>query len=380
MFLVSNSSANPIRTTDVGSFPLIDIDLKRYAQGAADLEDGNKSEAAQYFIRTHNDAFARKLTALGPEFCVPCYVQSHVERDMLSQFLDPIVRQGKGIQKQAARYLWDGTSIHLSPENAQVAELLALQQGAKALCQELDIECIEYRACITGPFEMANRLWRDMGVGPRYDESLIDSFAPIVQAFMKNAQIETKYLKPCIITLDEPSIGVAGVGDLFMDTKTDTSLRHLNTTWNTVLSAISSKCYRGLHLHASPYHQLAKSNWNLLEAHLGVIVSKAWLDEHDIYIRAAIMRTDGPTFASNADLRESWDQIQSGNYQPYLQPPEEIHQYLQAAVERYGIDRIPFAGPECGLGPWDWRYGDEMALANLQNVHQIIAAFNSTFQ
>lgn len=364
-----------IRPTDIGSFPLVAINIEEYILGAADLEDGKPSEAANYFVQQHNEAFKHKMAALGPQESVPCYVQSSAGRDMLSQFLDPITRHGTGLQKQDDTYLWDGSPIQLADVNAQVAEILALEQGAKTLCEELQIQHIPYRACITGPFEMASRLWRGMGVGPRYDEKLIEAFAVIVQAFMKNSQIHTKYLKPLIITLDEPSIGVTGVGDLFTDSESDPQLTHLITTWNTILSAIHSNCYRGLHLHASPYHQLANAKWNLLEAHLGVIVNKSWLLDNDKYIRAAIMRTDGPTIPQDQDLRAAWDQIQSGNYKPYLQPPEEMHHHLKAAVDRYGSDRIPFAGPECGLGSWDWKFGDAMALTNLQNVGRIITEF-----
>jgi 5-methyltetrahydropteroyltriglutamate--homocysteine methyltransferase len=353
------------------------INQEEYILGAADLEDGTSSEAATYFVQQHNEAFKHKVAALGPEESVPCYVQSSVGRDMLSQFLDPITRHGTGLEKQNDTYLWDGSPIQLPEANAQVAEILALKQGAKKICEELHIEHIQYRACITGPFEMASRLWRGMGVGPRYDEKLIETFAVLVQAFMKNAQIHTKYLKPLIITLDEPSIGVTGVGDLFTDSESDPKLTHLIKTWNPILSAIHSNCYRGLHLHASPYHQLANAKWNLLEAHLGVIVNKSWLHDNDKYIRAAIMRTDGPTIPQDKDLRAAWDQIQSGNYQSYLQPLDELHHYLKAAVDRYGGDRIPFAGPECGLGSWDWKFGDTMALANLQNVRQIITEFNT---
>jgi methionine synthase II (cobalamin-independent) len=374
---VDSSTLIHIRPTDIGSFPLVGINLEKYILGAVDLEDGKSSKAATYFVHQHNEAFKHKIVALGPNESVPCYVQSSVGRDMLSQFLNPITRHGTGLQKQNNTYLWDGSPIQLPEANAQVAEILALEQGAKTLCEELQIEQIQYRACITGPFEMASRLWREMGVGPRYDEKLIETFAVIVQAFMKNAQIHTKYLKPLIITLDEPSIGVTGVGDLFMDSESDPELSHLINTWNTVLSTIHSNCFRGLHLHASPYHQLANAKWNLLEAHLGVIVNKSWLTEYDKYIRAAIMRTDGPTIPQDKDLRSAWDQILSGNFQPYLQSPDEMRHYLKAAVDRYGRDRIPFAGPECGLGSWDWKYGDTMALTNLQNVHRILTEFNT---
>ncbi|MFX1510872.1 MAG: hypothetical protein ACFFBR_11265 [Promethearchaeota archaeon] len=371
-----SDSLDPIRPTDIGSFPLGDINFEHYIQGAIDLEDGKHTEAAAYFVQQHNIAFIRKLQALGPTYGVPCYVQSSVMRDMLTQFLNPIIRHGSGLDKTGDTYLWDGSTIQLPPRNAQVAELLALQQGAKLICEELSIERIEYRACITGPFEMSTRLWQSMGFSPRYDESLIEAFATIVKAFLKNAQISTKYLNPLIITLDEPSVGVTGVGDIFMDVESDPQLAHLIRTWNRSLSVVRSQCFRGLHLHASPYHQLGYANWNLLEAHLGVVVSKAWLQEHDKFIRAAILQTEEPTIPANIDLRVAWDEIQSGHYQPYLQPQEEMQQYLSHAIDRYGADRVPFAGPECGFGSWNWNYGDEMVLANLRTMHRVITTFN----
>ncbi|MFW9934200.1 MAG: hypothetical protein ACFFDU_01540 [Candidatus Thorarchaeota archaeon] len=372
------NAALQIQPTDVGSFPLVGIDLKQYIRGAVDLEDGRNTEAATYFIHEHNAAFIQKMAALGSQVSVPCYVQSSIDRDMLSQFLDPIVRHGKGLQKEADTYLWDGTPIRLPPERAQVAEMLALQQGAKTICQEFEIDAIEYRACITGPFEMASRLWRSMGINLRYDEALIEAFTTIVQSYMKNAQIQTKYLQPHVMTLDEPSIGVTGVGDLFTDTKTDPHLSHLLTNWNRIFSVIPSHQYRGLHLHASPYHQLASADWNLLEAHLGVIVSKTWLIDNDKFLRAAVMRTEGPTIPDTSDLRYAWDQIQSGAFHPYIQAKEEMMHYLQTAVNRYGLDRIPFAGPECGLGSWNWKYGDDMALTSLKRLHQIVMDFTKT--
>lgn len=369
---------NSVRTTDVGSFPLINVDLARYQKGAADIEDGISTDEATYFLTHHNDVFEKKFTALGSSHSVPCYIQSSYSRDMLTQFLDPIVRHGQGLTKQNDTYLWDGRPIQLPPEKSQIAELLALKEGAKTICEALEIEYITYRACITGPFEMMTRLWRGMGIGPRYDESLMEAFAQITEQFMVHANIETKYLKPLVLTLDEPSIGVTGVGDLFIDVESNTHLSHLISCWNSIFSRIPQHCFRGLHLHASPYHQLARANWSLLEAHLGVSVSKQWLTEHDRFLRAAILRTDGPTIPPGADLKSAWTEIQSGNYSPYLQSKSDMLAHLKTAMKQYGPDRIPFAGPECGLGSWDWKNGNTMALTSLKRLCEVVTEFNQT--
>ena len=84
----------------------------------------------------------------------------------------------------------------------------------------------------------------------------------------------------------------------------------------------------------------------------------------------------GPSIPDGADLKYAWDRILSGEYQSYLQPKDEITHYLRENVERYGVERVPFAGPECGLGPWDWKHGTEMALANLSQMSSVVQEFN----
>ncbi|MFX0170266.1 MAG: hypothetical protein ACFE89_13075 [Candidatus Hodarchaeota archaeon] len=365
-----------LRSTDIGSFPLRNVDPVQYAQGASDLEDGNDTKAAEYFTHCHTSMFQRKLVALGPNLSVPCYVQSSYDRDMVTQFLDPIVRKGQGLAKQGDKYLWNGSPIKLSTQHARIAEMVALERTAKSLCEELDLDYIQYRACVTGPFELTLRLWRGMGISSHYEEAFIEAFTLIVKGYMQNAGISMKYLKPEILTLDEPSMGVTGVGDFFTDSPSDPYLSHLISCWNSIYSAIPKGCYRGLHLHASPFRELAKANWTLLEAHSDVIVNRDWLINHDRYLRAAIMRTDGPTIPPNADLKTVWADIQSGNYYPYLQSSANMHTYLKAAIDRYTVNRIPFAGPECGLGSWDWPYGDVMVLESFKRVQDVINEFN----
>lgn len=366
---------HPLRTTDISSFPLVRTDHNQYAQGAVDLEDGKHTIAAQYFQLVHNETFQKKYQALGTNLGVPCYIQSSYQRDMLNQFLDPIVRKGKGLQKQNNQYFWNGDKIHLPPTKAKIGELIALKAGAKSISKNLNVARINYRACITGPFELMIRLSRDMGIRIHYSEQLMDHFTQICAQYFSNAYFETKYLTPTILALDEPSIGVTGIEEFFVDSDSDMHLSHLIRCWNKIYDTVPITCYRGIHLHASPYQRLSQAKWNLLEAHMGVVVAKKWLVEHDKYIRAAIMRTDGPSISEGVDPKLAWDNIQAGKFQSYLQTQDDMRHHLKQAIDRYGIERVPFAGPECGLGPWDWKYGQEMALTSLSNVYEVVKAF-----
>jgi methionine synthase II (cobalamin-independent) len=88
------------------------------------------------------------------------------------------------------------------------------------------------------------------------------------------------------------------------------------------------------------------------------------------------MRTQGPFIPDDADAKEAWNNIKAGEYRRYLEPQEQIARRLKECVDRYGVERIPFAGPECGLGPWDWRCGQAMALESLSRISTVIKDFN----
>jgi methionine synthase II (cobalamin-independent) len=366
----------PVRAIDVGSFPLEGADIERYCRGAVAVEDKQPSPDANYFIQTHNNVFRKKLSALNPATSVLCYVQSTYRRDMISQFLDPILRKGTGLQKVQDAYVWNGRDIRLRPEDARIAEVIALQQGAKELCEESGVERIKYKVCVTGPFELMVRLWSGMRLKTQYAEHLMDSLTDVVQGFVKTAYAETKHLEPAVFTMDEPSIGVTGIEELFVDADSDPNLAHLISCWNKIYDCIPHAPFRGLHLHASPYQQIFHAHWNLLEGHVGIVVKSQWLEEHDKFLRAAIMRTQGPFIPDDADAKEAWNNIKGGEYRRYLEPQVEITRRLKECVNRYGVERIPFAGPECGLGPWDWRCGQAMALESLSRISAVIKDFN----
>ncbi|MFQ5832082.1 MAG: hypothetical protein ACE5H4_05235 [Candidatus Thorarchaeota archaeon] len=377
-----------MKPVDVGSFPL-HADEARYQSGASSIEMNPTvldTDDAGFFIETHNDVFRRKAEALGPETAVVCYAQC---RGMIDQFFEPIFRyvlgepdklHGKIVSQETAQTVAMAIAEkrgHLPEKRANIAEIIALESGAEKLCKQLQTGRISYKACVTGPLELTLNFQRLLGFPRVYDDTLVEFFTEAVRAYVKNSHRNTKYLRAEIVTVDEPSIGLEGLADFFSDTGTDAKLNHLLSCWNRIFDQVPGNCYRGLHLHTSPFEQLFHSNWNLLEAHVGVYVKKEWLEDYDKSIRAALMRTDGPTIPKGTDLKAAWEEIRSGNYEKFLQPLNDMTEILSEYVEMYGLERVPFAGPECGLGPWDWPHGDTMALRNLENIKRCIRDFGS---
>ena len=53
-----------------------------------------------------------------------------------------------------------------------------------------------------------------------------------------------------------------------------------------------------------------------------------------------------------------------------------MKKYLDQTVDLYGVERTPFAGPECGFGPWDWKHGPEMAIKTLEKLKVLVREYN----
>lgn len=377
-----------IRPIDAGSFPL-DSDLERYRKGAADIEKDSSSQAedAHYFIEEHNKTFRRKAVAMGSRSAVAAYAQC---RGMIDQFLLPVFRSVLDVNEEGSEIIISEKTAQqvaamiaqgdakISTSDAPMPEIIALERDAKALCENLETDFLRYKACITGPLELTLNFQRLLGFPRVYDSTLVEFFTGVVKAFVENSRRNTKHLRSEVISLDEPSIGLEGLADFFSDTGADTNLTHLQSCWNRIYDAVPSDSFRGLHLHTSPFEQLFKAEWNLLEAHVGVFVKGDWLEQYDKFIRAAIMRTDGPDIPKGEDLKAAWERIRTGDYEQYLEKPDDMMTALKRCVERYGVERVPFAGPECGLGPWDWPHGDVMALRNLETVNKSVREFNSS--
>ncbi|MHA2152322.1 MAG: hypothetical protein ACXAAQ_10100, partial [Candidatus Thorarchaeota archaeon] len=260
----------------------------------------------------------------------------------------------------------------LSSDAIHFPEIVALQTDAEKLSKRLAVNRISYKACITGPLELSMNLQRLAGFPRNYDEKLVEYFTEVVKAYVSKSVIISEHLVPEVITMDEPAFGLEGFGDFFTDTSSDSRSEHLISCWNEIYKKVPSGCYRGIHLHASPSENSFTADWNLLEAHVGVYVKPQWLEDYDKFIRAAIVRTDGPTIDPSDDAKVAWKNILSGDYEKYLQPKSEMEHHLQETINHYGIERVPFAGPECGFGPWDWKNGMSMATETLVRMNQVI--------
>jgi len=340
-----------VRTCDVGSLPyIIRDDLLR--KGAQDvLSPGRaRSGPAEEFRRAVLMAMRDKLVS---GIDVPTYPQF---RDMNEMFLAML----SGLERFEGRYV---EVARLAVKETRIPEVLVLREHAAELAQELGLEKVRLRMCITGPHTLSFQFaFRSAGLLRRLGHVL----AEVVKANLASG----KHFEVAVVALDEPTF--ATVDDPLLERGSE-GREALLSAWEEVLSAARSRgVLTCLHLHSTSddlfWHAEAL---RLVESHVEdplyrLEETKRLLEEHDKALVATICRTDfdalvvararaelpGGSEAQVAErVRELWKVIRSGSLDPVelLEPVELLARRLREVLTRFGPDKVLFAGPECGL-------------------------------
>ena len=328
---------------DIGSYPLPEGGEDRVQQAFADKRYDDVSEVVC-------NAMRQKIAA-GVE--IPAYPQF---QDMNQQFLgiinDPSSAEAPFLVKE---------------DCADIIELQLLEPVAKEYFEE-NGERLRVRVCITGAIE----LYLKQFGGTEYSD-ILELFARSVDRFVKRALDMKSSFDVALISIDEPSIGINP--DIMFDD--DEIIRALD------LSAKSSSVDTQIHLHSPLHYNIAcesdsinvvgvesAANPDYLE-----LVEKADLEQYDTFLRVGVTRTD--IFGMTAELNERYqinvwketsmlDEIVTS-----METPDVVAKRLKRAYERFG-DTIRYAGPDCGLGSWQY---PELAQKLLANTSSGISMF-----
>ncbi len=328
---------------DIGSYPLPEGEKDRVQQAFADKRYDDVSEVVC-------DAMRQKIAA-GVE--IPAYPQF---QDMNQQFLgiinDPSSAEAPFLVKE---------------DCADIIELQLLEPVAKEYFEENGAR-LRVRVCITGAIE----LYLKQFGGTEYSD-ILELFARSVDRFVKRALDMKSSFDVALISIDEPSIGINP--DIMFDN--DEIVRALD------LSAKSASVDTQIHLHSPLHYNLAcesdsinvvgvesAANPDYLE-----LVEKADLEQYDTFLRVGVSRTD--IFSMTAELNERYqinvwketsrlDEIVTSMETSYV-----VAKRLKRAYERFG-DTIRYAGPDCGLGSWQY---PELAQKLLANTSSGISMF-----
>ena len=342
---------NLIKSCDSGSMPFMG-DSAKFLKGAKSYGQNNKDESTQYFEQNLVDSFVDKLQA---GIDVPNYPQF---RDMNQMFVSMM----DGIEKIDVGYL-ETKNPTLRADNNKIAEVVAIEENSQFI-QEKTKKPFELRVCITGPYTLSSLF-------PYRDEQTFTRLGNVIAQLLECNLFSNKHGKASLVSVDEPSFGL--VDDPLIDFGTQ-GRENLQKSWEKIFRTIKTKNAQGMiHLHSTanpmfweipsldiidshvddPIHQMQKTG-KLLESKDKFLKASMTVNDFDKLIRQKIVAQSKQKISDsdvNEKIADAWTSIKKGQVDPdvYLETAQAMKQRVTDVVERFGEQRILYAGPECGL-------------------------------
>jgi 5-methyltetrahydropteroyltriglutamate--homocysteine methyltransferase len=320
---------------------------KRFLEGAQCFSQAG--EAADYFENIIVESFVDKIHA---GINVPNYPQF---RDMNTMFFSMM----DGIEKFEDSYIMTAVPS-VKVDACQVPEVVALERNAKQIMEKKG-EPFEARVCVTGPYTLASFF-------AYKDEQIFSRIGNVIAKILQTNLFSNKSGKTSLVSVDEPLFGL--VDDPLIDFGSN-GRADLLDAWETIFSAIKAKgAQTMIHLHSTTNELFWHTNsLQIIDSHVDDPLqktkkTKTLLETTDKFLKASVTVNDFDKLIktkittpslSESDISEkiadAWTQIKAGKINPdtFLDSTQTMKKRLASVVERFGENRILFAGPECGL-------------------------------
>ncbi len=345
-----------METYDIGSLPF-EGDFPRFLKGAegtdpllALLHPSDPNETGHYFEEKVVESYINKVQA-GIE--IPNYPQF---RDMSQMFLDLL----SGIERTSSGYVSNG-DIRIRTDRIGIPEVVALKNNAKLISEKTG-KPLRLKICVTGPYTLASS-FSDRNL--ELFQLLADPIAKVVEA---NA-FRGKYGGVEIISVEEPLFGLVDDSMLDFGGAGREGVLH---AWERVFSAAKTRDARtAYHLHST----IDELFWHvkavdIVESHVDDALyrsakTRALLEKTDKLLKASVAITVFDTLlkeyftrtkrGSEAGMMErigsAWTSMRRGALSPFqfIEPVQAMRSRLRKIVKLAGVERVVYAGPECGL-------------------------------
>lgn len=308
---------------DVGSFPLAQgasrkaiaelypRALKAYAEGKP-LADKELSEFYEPVASSMRSKVNSGLDVVN-------YPQHY---DMHKQFLVPI------LEYQEEPFL-------IKEKYAVIPELGVVEREAENYQDKLNL-----KVCVTGPVELHLRT----EFGYHIYEEVLQNLARSVNRFIRNSILTSKGVETAVVAIDEPSLGFLDL----LNIDEEGLIKALET------SAKGIKARVQVHLHTlkAANIPLAAEGIDVITGEFAAtpgnlrLITRKTLEMHDKFLRAGISRTDiDSLIAEHLERGVKPEPVQ------LVESTEVVRRRYEKVRELFS-DRMAFAGPDCGLGPW----------------------------
>jgi methionine synthase II (cobalamin-independent) len=338
-----------IESCDVGSLPFKG-DFSKFQKGTSSYTHVTNASTL-FFESKIVSGFIDKARA---GITVPSYPQY---RDMTQMFIDMI----DGLTKVNGGYA-ETDALTLKAGQDLIPEIQAIKNHSKQIHENLG-QPYKLRICITGPYTLGSLLaYKDKNTFTRLGNVL----ARIIEANVFNI----KHGSVRLVSVDEPVFGF--VDDPLLDHGSE-GRENLLKAWHTIMQRIQAKgAQTCLHLHNTTDELFWQvKSLKIIESHVNdpfyqAKRTKEQLEATDKFLKASIAITDFDQLIRNhimAEARklsettvnekiaEAWNDLKARkvNSATFLDNVEIMKQRLKQAIEKFGENRIPYAGTECGM-------------------------------
>ncbi len=281
---------------------------------------------------------------------VPNYPQF---RDMNQMFFELM----EGIEKH------NGALINVKPIRAKgsaIPETVALRRESRQLSDETLGDKVNIKLCVTGPYTLASFFQaKTAGLYLELGEALADI---VEESIFGNHNAETVHL-----SVDEPVLGF--MNDPLLDYGSE-GREALRKSWDRICGvAKTHNLETSIHLHNTSENLFWEAeHLDMIGCHIGDSFytqesTKVKLEETDKQVFASIgvtqydnliqgyYLTQGYTGNIPEKIGQIWTDIRKEVVDPYrfLEEPKVLRKRLSKVVDSFGVERVGYVSPECGL-------------------------------
>ncbi len=338
------------KSCDSGSLPFVG-DFERFLEGATRFEHYPSSDSEKFFEKRVMEGFLDKIEA---GIDVPNYPQFRDMREMFLAMMDGVERVKGGYRE---------TKIaSLRPNRSLIPEVVVIKKNSQMICENK--KPIEVKICVTGPYTLSTIfLYRDNEIFGR----LGNTIAQIVE----NNVFSEKHSRVRLVAVDEPAFGLQNDPLIDFGSRGRENLRN---AWESIfLKAKSKNAQTLLHLHNTSDELFWETkSLNVIDSHIDDPIyqtkkTKKRLELTDKFLKASVSIADFDTLikrriittsqqkmtelSMNQKVAEAWTSITRRKIDPetFLEKLDIMKKRLIEITGRFGPERIPYAGPECGL-------------------------------
>ncbi len=363
-----------VRSCDAGSLPFIG-NLQKFLEGATRFRLYSASDSAKFFEKRVIEGFLDKVGA-GIE--VPNYPQF---RDMNEMFLAMI----DGVEKGKGGY-FETNILSVAADRSQIPEVEAIQKNSKMVFEKMDGQ-FEVKICVTGPYTLSSLFLHR-------DNQIFSRLGNAISQIVENNVFSEKHGKVSLIAVDEPVFGLRD--DPLIDFGSE-GRENLRKAWESIFHRARSKNAQTLlHLHNTADELFWETkSLDVIDSHVDDPIyqmkkTRERLESNDKFLKASICIADFDTLikkkitttsrqkmtelAINEKIAEAWTGITSLKTRPqiFLENHVIMKERLIKIISLFGEERVPYAGPECGLNGFPTY---ECALDYLRRVSKITRNF-----